>query len=100
MDTAQIDTTITFLTAVAHALEYAGAATFLIVAGYCAGMHALALFFVLLCAVLKFARRCTVHMLKHLRAVLEELHKWPSDLHAALHAPQEKPRTTPEAPNG
>jgi len=84
MDTAQIDTTITFLSAVAHALEYAGAATFLIVAGYCALMHALALLFVVLKALLEFARRCTVHMVKTLRGVIDELGAWSVSISSAF----------------
>jgi hypothetical protein len=84
MDTAQIDTIITFLAAVAHALEYAGAATFLIVAGYCALMHALALFFVVLRALLEFARRCTSHMVNDLRGLIEEVGAWSRSIESAF----------------
>lgn len=100
MDTAQIDTTLTFLATVARALEYAGAATFLLAAGYCALMHALAFVFVVVRAVLSFARGCTVHMLKHLRGVLDEVRAWPAALRAAVQSPSVNSDSKPERTTG
>jgi hypothetical protein len=99
MDTAHLDGIITFLAAVAHALEYAGWATFLIVAGYCAAMHAAALLFTILRAILAFARECTAHMLRKLRPLLDEVTAWPKELRDAFASAPPRPTAPPESPH-
>lgn len=98
LDTAQIDTTIIFLAAVAHAVEHTAVIAFLIVAGYCAAMHGGALLFTLLRAILAFARECTVHMLSKLRPLLDEVAAWPKALRVALQSRSASVKSTSEPP--
>jgi predicted membrane-bound spermidine synthase len=99
MDTAQIETTVTFLAAVVHAVEHTAIVVSLIVAGYCAAMHAGAFLFTLVRPILAFARECTVHMLTKLVPLVAELQAWPKDIRAALQSRPPKPTVPPNQPH-
>jgi hypothetical protein len=99
MDTAQFNTSIDFLKAAAVALEHTALVAFLIVAGYCAAMHTSAFLFTMLRAILAFARECTVHMLKKLRTLIDEVVAWPKALRDALQSTPPKPTARPNQPH-
>jgi membrane protein implicated in regulation of membrane protease activity len=73
MDLKLLDPVITFLTWVGHAIVYAGAGIFLLVAAWCFVMEAIAILAVVLKGVLEYARERTAHARDALREVRAQL---------------------------
>ncbi len=76
MDLSHLDPLINVLTWIGHAIVYAGAGIFLLVAAWCFVMEAVAILAVILKAVLEYGRKRTAHARDALRDVRAEIGSW------------------------